>query len=147
VALGDRLYGCDDCQEACPPNRLEIRRRPSPPAEPEDEAWVDVLALLEADDDTLLVRFGRWYIPRRRPEYLRRNALVVLANVGDGGDMRTEAVLRGALNHGAAVVRAHAVWAARRLGRDDLLSLVAGDADPEVEAELARVVPVRRDMP
>jgi epoxyqueuosine reductase len=141
VALGDRLYGCDDCQEACPPNRVEIRRRPSSPAEPDDEPWVDVLGLLEADDDTLRVRFARWYVPRRRPEYLRRNALVVLGNVGDGGDPRTEAVLRGALTHEAAVVRAHAVWAARRLGRDDLLSLVVGDADPEVEAELATAVP------
>jgi epoxyqueuosine reductase len=145
VALGDRLYGCDDCQEACPPNRLEIRRRPSAPAEADDEAWVDVLALLEADDDTLVTRYRRWYVPRRRPEYLRRNALVVLGNIGRGDDSRTESALRAALTHEAAVVRAHAVWAARRLGRDDLLVLVAGDGDPEVEVELTRaVVPVAR---
>jgi epoxyqueuosine reductase len=141
VALGDRIYGCDDCQEACPPNRIEIRRRPSPPADHDDEAWVDVLALLEADDETLLARFGRWYVPRRRPEYLRRNALVVLGNIGDGGDPRTEAVLRAALVHEAVVVRSHAVWAARRLGRDDLLYLVTGEADPEIGAELERDVP------
>jgi epoxyqueuosine reductase len=144
AALGDRIYGCDDCQEACPPNRVEIRRRPSPAADQHDEAWVDVLALLEADDEMLLARFGRWYVPRRRPEYLRRNALVVLGNIGDGRDARTEAVLRAALTHEAAVVRAHAVWAARRLGRHDLLSLVAGEADPEVAAELAPDAP---DMP
>ena len=143
VALGDRIYGCDDCQEACPANRLEIRRRPSVPAEPDDEAWVDVLALLEADDDTLVARYARWYVPGRRPEYLRRNALVVLGNIGHGDDPRTEAALRAALTHTVAVVRAHAVWAARRLGRDDLLSLVAADADPEVAVELQRgLVPV-----
>ena len=35
-----------------------------------------------------------------------------------------------------AVVRSHAVWAARRLGLDPLLALVADDPDPAVQREL-----------
>lgn len=120
-ALGDRLYGCDDCQEACPPNRLEDRRTAAPPASADDEAWVPVLDLLASSDDELLGRHGRWYIPRRDPRYLRRNALVVLGNVGDGDDPDVEAALRRALADPDPMLRSHAEWAAERLGRTDLL--------------------------
>jgi hypothetical protein len=41
------------------------------------------------------------------------------------------------------MLRAHAVWAARRLGADDLLELVRHDADPDVRHELSAVVPCR----
>jgi epoxyqueuosine reductase len=120
-ALGNRLYGCDDCQEVCPPNRLEERRTPAPPAGAEDEAWVPVLELLAASDDELLARHGRWYIPRREARYLRRNALVVLGNVGDGQDRDVEAALRRALADPDSMLRSHAAWAAERLGRGDLI--------------------------
>jgi len=122
-ALGDRLYGCDDCQEACPPNRLEDRRDPPAPVDDADEAWVDVLELLAASDEELLDRHGRWYIPRRQPRYLRRNALVVLGNVGDGADPEVEAALRRALADADPLIRSHAEWAAHRLGRDDLVQV------------------------
>ena len=121
-ALGDRLYGCDDCQEACPPNRLEDRRTPPPAASDDDEAWVPVLEVLAASDDELLARYGRWYIPRRQPRYLRRNALVVLGNVGDGADPDVEAALRRALAEPDPMLRTHAEWAAEHLGRSDLLA-------------------------
>jgi len=121
-ALGDRLYGCDDCQEACPPNRLEDRRRPPAPAAVDDEAWVPVLAVLAASDDELLSRHGRWYIPKRQPRYLRRNALVVLGNIGDGADPDVVAALRRALADPDPMLRSHAAWAAERLGRADLLA-------------------------
>ena len=43
----------------------------------------DNIWLLEADDSEILARLGRFYIPRRDPRYLRRNALVALGNTGD----------------------------------------------------------------
>ena len=76
-ALGDRIYGCDECQDVCPPN-IGRKRRPSDAGDA--GAWVDVVELLGLDDRMLLQRYGRWYIPRRDPDALRRNALVVLGN-------------------------------------------------------------------
>ena len=121
-ALGDRLYGCDDCQVVCPPNRLEDRRQPPPAADADDEAWVPVLEVLAATDEALLARHGRWYVPRRQPRYLRRNALIVLGNVGDGADPDVEAALRKALADPDPMLRSHARWAAERLGRADLVA-------------------------
>ena len=60
--------------------------------------------------------------PRRQPRYLRRNALVVLGNVGDGADPEVEAALRRALVDPDPMLRSHAAWAAERLGRSDLLA-------------------------
>ena len=152
-ALGDRIYGCDDCQEVCPPNRLEIRRAApggSGPAVPEgdrDRAWVPLLEMLAASDEELLDRHGDWYVARRDPVHLRRNALVVLGNVGDGSDPAVRGALAEALAHPAPLVRAHAVWSARRLGCDDLLPVVVDDPDADVRAELARSVPPRIPHP
>ena len=110
-ALGDRLYGCDDCQEVCPPNR----RMPEA-AEAGEQASVDVLDLLSAGDEELMERHGRWYIPDRDPRYLRRNALVVLGNIADGGDPEVVGVLRRYQRHPDRMLAHHAAWAARRLG-------------------------------
>jgi epoxyqueuosine reductase len=104
---------------------------------------VDLVELLGLSDEELLAQYGRWYIPRREPRYLRRNALVVLGNVGEASDPEVIEALRRALADSDALVRAHAVWAARRMGRRDLLGAVTDDADPLVQDELLADVEVR----
>jgi epoxyqueuosine reductase len=146
VALGDRLYGCDDCQEVCPPNNRVDRIEPASESAPGAQPVVDLLDLLAASDDDLMTRYGRWYVPRREARYLRRNALVVLGNVADPRDPAVVATLCRALVDADPLVRAHSVWAARRLGRSDLLSEVADvadDPDPLVRAELEAAVDAR----
>ncbi len=122
-AVGDRMYGCDDCQEVCPVNvRLASRvgrgvtvSRAGTGAEG-PSAWADVHHLLTAGDEELLARYGRWYIAGRDPRWLRRNALVVLGNTGDRDDPRTVAVLAAYRRGDDPVLAEHARWASERLG-------------------------------
>jgi epoxyqueuosine reductase len=112
-ALGDRVYGCDICQDVCPWNRGVEKRRAGEPAPPGAEPHVSLVDWLELDDEELAARYDRLFVPRNDPRYLRRNALVALGNAGDPATC-------GAARPYAAgddpLLREHAEWALDRLG-------------------------------
>lgn len=136
AVLGDRIYGCDDCQTVCPPTVRFAATQQS--LDDEIEPWVSLIEVLDATDGELLRRWGRWYIADREPRWVRRNALVALGNVGRPDDEAVRRCLARYLVDEDSMLRAHAVWAARRLGLDSLLPV--GDADPLVVEELEAVL-------
>lgn len=106
-AMGDRFYGCDECLEACPPGSRLLDEVS------ETRGRVDVAGVLAADDDTLIARYGHFYIPGREARYLRRNALIVIGNTGDAGAVP---LVSRYLGHRDWVLRLYAAWALGRLG-------------------------------
>jgi epoxyqueuosine reductase len=78
AALGDRVYGCDICQDVCPWNAGPARRRADLPEHP--GAFVSLAEWLELPGEELLARHAHLYVPDRDPRYLRRNALIALGN-------------------------------------------------------------------
>jgi epoxyqueuosine reductase len=147
VASGDRLYGCDTCQEVCPINRRAERGDPPSAAEPASTPVVDALTVLAAGDEEALATWGRWWIAGRDPRWLRRNALLVIGNAAGPDDPDALTAVADALASPDPVLRGHAVWAAARLGHLDLVAPLAQDPDPDVRAEVVRAphVPRRSD--
>jgi epoxyqueuosine reductase len=107
IPWGDRIYGCDDCLDACPPGHSALESSKAAAGR------VDLSALLTADDTTLLDGAEHWFIPRRDPDYIRRNALIALGNTGG---LEHLGLLEGYLHHRRATLRTHAAWALGRIG-------------------------------
>jgi epoxyqueuosine reductase len=110
--LGDRVYGCDICQDVCPWNRGVEKRHAEAPPRPDAEPHVSLVDWLAADGAELRERYARLYVPRNDPRYLRRNALVALGNAG-GAEHREE--LAEYARHPDPLLREHAEWALARL--------------------------------
>ena len=88
-ALGDRVYGCDICQDVCPWNRGVERRRAGEAPAAEAQPVVSLADWLARDGEELVDELERLFVPRNDARWLRRNALVALGNVGRGDDART----------------------------------------------------------
>lgn len=115
-AVGDRIYGCDDCQDVCPISvRLGPRNTVVVDPGADVQSHVDALDLLDADDETIEARHGRWWIAGREMRWLRRNALIVVGNVAHGDDRRARATLERYRADPDPILAEHADWAAQRV--------------------------------
>jgi len=109
--IGDRIYGCDDCLQACPWNRFaSISREAAFAARPATQMPLrDYLAL---DDDRFRALFRRSPIKRIKRRGFLRNVCVALGNVGNRADLPA---LERAVTDPEPLIAEHATWAIDRI--------------------------------
>jgi epoxyqueuosine reductase len=110
--IGNRIFGCDDCQEVCPWNRFAIRTE-EVAFKPRDKSYNPALAsLVDITSDEFNRRFCDSPIRRAGRNGFVRNVVVAL---GNSRSSAAAAPLARALDDSSPLVRAHAVWAMAQL--------------------------------
>ncbi|MFA6289458.1 MAG: tRNA epoxyqueuosine(34) reductase QueG [Opitutaceae bacterium] len=131
--IGNHLYGCDVCLEVCPWNRFAQAGRRMLLSARYDLAELTLREVLELTPERFAEVFRKTAIKRVKITGLLRNACVVAGNTGARDCLDVLVRLAG---HASPVVRAHAVWAVRRLGAgEQLASVRAVETEAAVLAE------------
>ena len=81
--IGDRVYGCDICQDVCPWNRGVEKRRAGAADLPGAEPAVSLADWLGTPPAELRARYERLFVPRNDARFLQRNALLASEQAGD----------------------------------------------------------------
>jgi epoxyqueuosine reductase len=130
--LGNRIYGCDICNEVCPHNSPKFVQLTS-----EEAFWprqgvhgTRLIELMGMDQAEFSRRFKNSPVKRAKRRGLLRNVAVAL---GNWGSPEAVPVLAAALNDAEPLIRGHAAWALGRIGTEAALQALRGRA--EVEAE------------
>lgn len=111
-AIGNRIYGCDDCLAACPWNKFAREGKLMKQHARADLATPDLLELLALDDSGFKARFAGTPILRTKRRGLLRNVCVALGNVGDKTALPA---LRKAAEDLEPLIAEHARWAIEQI--------------------------------
>jgi len=145
-ALGNRIYGCDDCLAICPWNKFASLSSEAKLRARESLRQPTLAELAALDDPSFRALFSKNPIKRIGRDRFVRN---VLYAIGNSGDVALMGVVEPLLRDPAPVVRGAAVWAALRLAPERSLALRGVEEDAEVLAEwtLAPSGPLRDPPP
>ena len=142
--MGNRIYGCDACQQVCPWQRFASpTRERSFHTEEINRAAPPLAELVEMDEAAFQQRYAESPVARIRRGRLLRNATVAL---GNWGDERAIKPLSKALQDADPLVRGHAVWALGRTGGHQVLQdALQKETDADVRQEIEMTLKMETD--
>jgi len=138
-AIGNRIYGCDDCQIVCPWNSYAVKT--DDPDFQEKQDTLKLIDLIQITGEMFRQRFKGSPIKRIKRRGLLRNVAVAL---GNSGNPQAIPPLIKVLDDEEPLIRAHAVWALGELSGLEVLPVLREKLNNEKEdivlEELERVV-------
>jgi epoxyqueuosine reductase len=130
-AIGNRIYGCDDCLAVCPWNKFAQHASEAKLKAREDLIAPRLAELARLDDRAFRVLFAASPVKRTGRDRFIRNVLIAIGNSGERSLAKEASNL---LHDPSALVRAMAVWAlARLLPARDFASLRDKHAGQETD--------------
>jgi epoxyqueuosine reductase len=141
-AMGNRIFGCDDCLAVCPWNKYARMGREVRLQQRDDLSAPRLADLVRLDDAAFRARFAGSPIKRTGRDRFVRNVLIAIGNSNEPA-LATEAIRL--LDDPSRLVRAMAVWALARLVSQNQLAQLAGErlsreADADVRLEWERAL-------
>jgi epoxyqueuosine reductase len=134
-AIGNRIYGCDDCLAVCPWNKFAREASEAKLAARADLQEPRLIELLGLDDAAFRALFSGSPVKRIGRDRFIRNVLIAAGNSGEAGLVPA---VRALLADASPLVRGAAVWALAELeGPAAVASLDDEDADVAEEIALA----------
>jgi epoxyqueuosine reductase len=139
-AIGNRIYGCDDCLAVCPWNKFAQAGRETKLAARDELRAPDLAELARLDDAAFRSQFRKSPVKRIGRDRFVRNVLIAIGNSNDNA----LAVAAGRLlDDESPLVRGAAVWALSQLTREEFEGRAAkalnAEPDEAVRAEWSRV--------
>jgi epoxyqueuosine reductase len=141
-AIGNRIYGCDDCLAVCPWNKFAQEGREMKLAAREELRAPGLADLAGLDDAAFRARFTKSPVKRIGRDRFIRNVLIAIGNSNDGAlAVEAERLLRDK----SPLVRGAAAWALSQLmGAEEFSALAAerigAEPDESVRAEWQRAI-------
>jgi epoxyqueuosine reductase len=138
TAIGNRLYGCDTCQQVCPKNR-KINFTHHPEFTPDPEAAKPLLKpLLTIGKKEFAAKFGRTSGSWRGKKPIQRNAILALAHFKDRSAVPD---LIGVLTKDERpALRGTAAWALGRIGGEDAVNALKQAKSREKDEKVLREI-------
>ena len=134
-AMGNRIYGCDDCLAVCPWNKFAQAGRDAKFAAREALRAPKLSELVRLDDAAFRTMFAKTAVKRAGRDRFVRNVLIAIGNSGDASLAPDAERL---LADPSPLVRGAAVWAlSKLLPRNQVAALSRDDADASVNDEWA----------
>jgi epoxyqueuosine reductase len=136
-AIGNRIYGCDDCLAACPWNKFAQTGREAKLAARDELRAPELAVLARLDDAAFRAHFSKSPVKRVGRDRFVRNVLIA---IGNSNDAALAGIAESLLGDGSPLVRGAAVWALSQLLAPEPLEAfaskaMAADADETVRQE------------
>lgn len=142
AAMGNRIYGCDDCLAVCPWNKFASEAAEAKLAARDDLKAPALGDLIRLDDAAFRERFAGSPIKRIGRDRFIRNVAIA---AGNSGDETLRQDCKRLTQDGSPLVRGAAIWALSQLRRDGGTAELARDrlsreTDQEVRAEWQHII-------
>jgi epoxyqueuosine reductase len=131
--IGNRIFGCDDCQETCPWNRFASASGETGFLPRAENHMADLIPLSAITQEEFETRFQGSAVRRAKRDGFVRNVVVALGN--SRGPEAVPALTR-ALGDRSALVRAHAAWAMGRIRHEQARKTLEAARAEETERDV-----------